>query len=58
MTAIKNQFLFSLVNSGINLGCLRLSSCRESPPEVLSPLLWGNYGLRGQTEFKSQLCPF
>lgn len=44
MTAIKNPFLFGLVHSGINLGCLCLASCRESPPEVLSTLL-----LRGKT---------
>ena len=41
VTAIKNPFLFSAVNSGINLGCLCLSSCRESPPEVPSTLLLG-----------------
>lgn len=44
VTAIKNPFLFGLVHSGINLGCLCLASCRESPPKVLSTLL-----LRGKT---------
>lgn len=50
VTTIKNPFLFSLVNSGINLACLCLPSCRENLPEVLPTLLLGgktmDFGVR------------